>query len=408
MKTLRTYLDARLLLFLALAIGASVISSHGAYQFFLYLVDDWLAAVFIGVVALGIIGLDAAGTLERGWRRAPYYVGMGVFLLLETLANYFAGQAGFVARIVAKLPPSSDLRTIAEQHPAVTRLLVVLFLAMASIAVALFTFAAATRFGQIRAGQTDRLGRILARLRRRYSAVVGMLHAARKELAQAAADLQARVQELAQARAQSALLDVELQREREAVAQVRARVRTFAARIRAKYAQSLRQRRALSDLVESLRVERDSEWHRAENLRAALDERAEQSAADAEQFRTWADAQVQKSAATLEGLRIERDELGAKNDQLRTQLDHLRAELGAVRTVQQQAQAELTEAQGIAAQLRTELDEARAMSALDVKGIAQAMRDEGVPLRTIGEVLNVSEKTIRNWTTAPMRLKEVA
>lgn len=147
---MKKYLDAQLALFVLLALGASILSSHGAFQFFLYLVDEWLAWVFILVVALGIIGLDAAGTISRGKARAAYYAGMAFFLVLETLANYFAGQAGFVAKIVGKLPISSDLRTIAEQYPIVTRLLVVIFLSMASLAVAYFTFAATMRFQQIR------------------------------------------------------------------------------------------------------------------------------------------------------------------------------------------------------------------------------------------------------------------
>jgi hypothetical protein len=160
---MKRYIDAQLALFVLLALGASVLSSHGAFQFFLYLVDEWLAWVFILVVALGIIGLDAAGTISRGAARWAYYTGMAFFLLLETLANYFAGQAGFVAKIVAKLPVSSDLRTIAEGHPAATRALVVIFLSMASLAVAYFTFAATMRFQQIRIGMERP---IIGRLRR--------------------------------------------------------------------------------------------------------------------------------------------------------------------------------------------------------------------------------------------------
>lgn len=159
--------DTRLWLFVLLTFGASIISSHGAFQFFKYLVDPWLAWVFILVVALGIIGLDVAGTIEQGRKAVAYYAGMGFFLILETLANYFAGQAGFVAQIVAKLPPSSDLRTIAETEPAWARILVVLFLSLASLAVAFFAFAATTRFQQVRSGME---GSIIAQLRRMLKA----------------------------------------------------------------------------------------------------------------------------------------------------------------------------------------------------------------------------------------------
>lgn len=164
---MRRYLtDPRLLLFAVLVIGASIISAHGALLFFGYLVDPWLAGVFTAVVAVGIIGLDAAGTLERGWRRAPYYAGMAFFIVLETLANYFAGQAGFVGQIQQALreKPASDLLRIASSDPAATRSLVVLFLSPASLAVALFVFAATKRVIQIRAGGDAPLVARLARL----------------------------------------------------------------------------------------------------------------------------------------------------------------------------------------------------------------------------------------------------
>lgn len=160
---MKRYLDPQLALFVLLALGASILSSHGALLFFQYLVDPWLAWVFILVVALGIIGLDAAGTISHGAARWAYYAGMAFFLILETLANYFAGQSSFVAKIVAKLPTSSDLRTIAEGYPTITRVLVVIFLSLASLAVAYFTFAATMRFQQIRLS-TERS--IMSRLRR--------------------------------------------------------------------------------------------------------------------------------------------------------------------------------------------------------------------------------------------------
>jgi septal ring factor EnvC (AmiA/AmiB activator) len=146
--------DARLILFATLAAGASVIAAHGSWVFFGYLVDPALAAVFVGVVALGIIGLDAAATLDRHrWRRAAYLAGMVLFLLMETLANYFAAQATFVGKVVEKMreTPGSDLARIVLHEPFWSRMLVVLFLSLASLAVAAFTFAAANRVGQIRA-----------------------------------------------------------------------------------------------------------------------------------------------------------------------------------------------------------------------------------------------------------------
>src|SRR5688500_16469671 len=92
--------DLRLWLFALLALLASIISAHGAWVFFGYLVDSWLAAIFTAVIALGIVGLDAAATVERHrGRRAAYVGGMSLFLAMEVLANYFAGQASFVLKV---------------------------------------------------------------------------------------------------------------------------------------------------------------------------------------------------------------------------------------------------------------------------------------------------------------------
>lgn len=153
---MRRYLDVWLCLFVVLAALASVIAAHGSRVFFGYLVDWWLAWVFTAVLALGIVGLDAAATLEAAWwKRWMYLGGMLLFLAMETLGNYFAGQAVFVARVRAALAasPESDLLRIAAGDGLLTRGLVVLFLALASVAVAFFTFAAATRAKHLAAAQ---------------------------------------------------------------------------------------------------------------------------------------------------------------------------------------------------------------------------------------------------------------
>lgn len=249
---MKHYFDPRLLLFSALAGGASIISAHGAFVFFGYLVDPWLAWTFTIVLALGIIGLDAAATVERSpIKRAAYLGGMALFLAMEVLANYFSSQATFVEKVVAKLPASADLRSLAVAHPHIGRGLVVLFLSLASIAVACFVFAAASRAAQ--------LGGVVRQLRRPR--------------------------------------------------QLRTLIRTLARQLRTARA--------------TLRTQGDQ-------LRTAEREVREQSAAAA---RISAEAAAQSAAATL-----------------------------------------------------------------DVRAIAQALRDSGVPLRTIGAALGVSEKTIRNWT----------
>ena len=144
--------DPRLVLFGLLALGASIIAAHGSYSFFLLIVEPWLAAIFVGVVALGVVGLAAAGATGRTLtERATYYAGMVLFLALETLANYFWGQGTFVWNVVQKAAPGSDLATLA-QDPLLGRVLVALYLALASLAVAAFTHKAASRLAEIRAG----------------------------------------------------------------------------------------------------------------------------------------------------------------------------------------------------------------------------------------------------------------
>jgi hypothetical protein len=148
--------------------------------------------VFVGVVALGIIGLDAAATLDRhGWRRAAYLSGMVLFLLMETLANYFAAQATFVGKVVEKMKdtPGSDLARIVLHEPFWSRMLVVLFLSLASLAVAAFTFAAANRVGQIRASvaksesERAKMRRMLARRREWFASIRAKLDEAREQRA---------------------------------------------------------------------------------------------------------------------------------------------------------------------------------------------------------------------------------
>lgn len=152
----RRYLDARLALFAVLAIGASFIAAHGSLGFFSFIVGTTdqgdpaaLAWLYMLVVAVGIIGMAAGGAMSMGWERAGYYAGMLLFLVLETLANYFFGQEHFTARVVADVASGSDLAGLARD-PFWGRFLVVLYLSLASIAVAAFTHKAAHRFAELR------------------------------------------------------------------------------------------------------------------------------------------------------------------------------------------------------------------------------------------------------------------
>lgn len=326
--------DARLWLFVVLAIGASILSSHGAYQFFQYLVSDELALVFIFVVALGIIGLDAAGTLEKGWRAAAYYGGMAFFLVLETLANYFAGQAGFVAQIVAKLPPSSDLRAIAEQSPAVTRMLVVLFLSLASVAVALFTFAATARFQQLRTGQDASLRARFARL----------------------------------------------------FAQRRVLVRALVATLRAE-----RQRFAFEQAT--LRAGNDEVRAELETVRGQFAQERERATANANR----AAQEVTAIRAELETVRAESTPLRAQFAAVRASEETVRAELAKVRTDKETADRQISTVRAELSTVRADLDEARTLAQLDAQSIARSLAADGISMKAIGRALGISDKTAAKW-----------
>lgn len=345
---MKCYLDIRLGLFVALTIGASLLSAHGAWLFFGYIVEPWLAWVFTLVVALGIIGLDAAATAEPGRMRYVYMAGAGFFLVLETLANYFAGQADFASKVETALAASgsADLLYIVREYPTGTRALVVLFLSLASISVAYFTYAATRRLQQLHdAGEIP----------------------LRNELEQVRADFEQTLADNDQLRAESA------------------RAATERDQLRA----------------ESARLRDDS-------ARAAVEaaERLNNSAAELEQVRN-----------DTEQVRTDRDDYRAEADRYVLELEQLRSEAAQLRTVRTEvetlsaretrateqvrtAKAEAERLRDELAKRSAELREAQAVAGLDVRTIAQALRDQGIPLRTIAAALGVSEKTIRNWTTA--------
>lgn len=346
--------DARLWLFILLAGGASILSSHGAFQFFKYLVSDELAAVFILVVALGIIGLDAAGTLEKGWRSFAYYAGMAFFLVLETLANYFAGQAGFAAQIVAKLPPTSDLRTIAEQSPVATRMLVILFLSLASLAVALFTFAATARFQQLRAGVDSSLRARFARLFTQRRALVLRLVRELRHVRTDARELRARFEHF----------HTEAERLRAECDQVRAMegtVRGELEAVRAEFAQSSRT--------------------------------SNQTAAELAAVR----AEFAQASKDLETVRSESARSGAQLATVRASEETIRAEADRLRRANAAADQVATAARAELVTVRADLDEARTLAQLDAQAIARSLAGDGVSMKAIGRALGISDKTAAKW-----------
>ena len=393
---MKRYIDARLLLFVALAIGASILSAHGAWLFFGYIVEPWLAWVFTLVVALGIIGLDAAATAETGRMRYVYMIGAGFFLVLETLANYFAGQADFARKVEQALAErgSADLLYIVRTYPAGTRALVVLFLSLASISVAYFTYAATRRLQQLHDAGEVPLRELLARIRADFAAAQTELEQVRSAQTETAAERdQARAQlehvraEYARHEADAAeLLDgsaLDLAAARDELS----RVRTDADELRTELDQVRAECADLRTTHSALRTQQDSDVAELERLRTDTAE-----------------------------LRAERDQVRSEADQFFTESAQLRAEAEQLRTARADAQAaaarevQLLErertAKAEAERLRdelakrsAELREAQSLTTLDVRAIARGLREQNVPLRTIAAALGVSEKTIRNWTT---------
>lgn len=139
------YVKDPLLMFSLIAMmAAQTITAHGTYVFYSYMLPVQLAAAATVVLAVGVPLLEFAGVLDPE-RKVFYFFGMGFLLLLEGLAQYFQGQAGFVARIRDSFAVRDgvDLVTIAEAPGG--RTLPILFLAALSAVVVGFGWVSANR-----------------------------------------------------------------------------------------------------------------------------------------------------------------------------------------------------------------------------------------------------------------------
>jgi hypothetical protein len=136
-------------------------------------------------------------------------------------------------------------------------------------------------------------------------------------------------------------------------------------------------------------------------LRTEAAQLAEQSAA----LRTERDTALAESAR-LAGLSAgQATEAAATADQLRTELSQVRAQsadlakrAAAAEKEHALSQTMLRDRQEAIDHLSAENTLLSAVAGLDGRSLAQTLRDRGVSLRTIGDALGVSEKTIRNWT----------
>lgn len=76
----------------------------------------------------------------------------------------------------------------------------------------------------------------------------------------------------------------------------------------------------------------------------------------------------------------------------------LDVELRRERDSKERLSADVRRLESLVADQSARLEASDVGASLEVRNIAQAMRDEGLALRTIAGILGVSEKTIRNWT----------
>lgn len=143
------YWDGPLAAFVTIMIAAVLITSHGVYIFYSYILPWELAIAATAVLSGGIPLLELAAVLDKQGR--PRYIAGIIFLLgLESLAQYLQSQAGFVS-IIQRLfpnPEGIDLATFAREPHG--RLLPVLYLAALSGVVVYFGYAASVRIRDLR------------------------------------------------------------------------------------------------------------------------------------------------------------------------------------------------------------------------------------------------------------------
>ena len=150
---MRKYLiDPPLVAFVLLMVAAATITSHGTLTFYRYILPEFWAWAAMVVITAGIPLLELAAVLDRV-HRLRYVAGMVVLLGLEGLAQYFQGQALFLPSVLRQFPNPRgiDLATFASEPRG--RVLVVVFLAMLSLVVVYFGYAASLRIREIRASE---------------------------------------------------------------------------------------------------------------------------------------------------------------------------------------------------------------------------------------------------------------
>lgn len=103
-----------------------------------------------------------------------------------------------------------------------------------------------------------------------------------------------------------------------------------------------------------------------------------------------------ESARLADQVRMEEAKSAQAQEDLRKERDRGTRLSAEVRT----AQEEKEKLHSLLEERSALLEACDTAAGLNVRAIAQALRDEGLSLRTIGAILGVSDKTVRNWTEA--------
>jgi hypothetical protein len=115
-------------LYLLIMGAALVITADGTKTFYGFMLPALLAVSATVVLSLGIPVMEYSALTAPKGKKLPFVVGLVFLVVLETLANYYQAQAGFITHINKQFsdPAGIDLATFAMQPRG--RLLPILFL----------------------------------------------------------------------------------------------------------------------------------------------------------------------------------------------------------------------------------------------------------------------------------------
>lgn len=215
------YIDAPLAAFVAVLASAAMITSHGTYVFYSYILSPQLALAATLVLTVGIPLLELAAVLdERG--RWGYIAGLVLLLGMEGFAQYLQGQASFTRQVLAQFPDPTGVDVATWAQAPEGRILPIVYLALLSFVVVGFGFAASARIRYLRT-HAQRIVRFRGRpreLRRLVRKLARQVREARQIAAQIQAQATQAINESAQIRDHAAHGDQQLAQAQQAAAQL--------------------------------------------------------------------------------------------------------------------------------------------------------------------------------------------